>query len=47
MREQTVEVLDHEFKVLLAQLATLPEAQKYQILQDLDRRGCPGIKRGV
>jgi predicted phage terminase large subunit-like protein len=38
MREQTVEVLDHEFKVLLAQLATLPEAQKYQILQDLERR---------
>lgn len=38
MREQAVEVLDHEFKVLLAQLATLPEAQKYQILQDLERR---------
>ena len=38
MREQSVETLDPEFKLLLAQLDKLPQAKKEQILRDLEYR---------
>jgi predicted phage terminase large subunit-like protein len=38
MTMQASDVLDPEFKVLLAQLGKLPDAQKMIILQDLERR---------
>jgi len=38
MTTQASDVLDPEFKVLLAQLDKLPDAQKMIILQDLERR---------
>jgi predicted phage terminase large subunit-like protein len=38
MREQSVETLDPEFKLLLAQLDKLPQAKKELILKDLEHR---------
>jgi len=38
MREQSVETLDPEFKLLLAQLDKLPQSKKEQILKDLEHR---------
>lgn len=38
MREQQTDVLDPEFKMLLAQLDKLPDSKKMVILQDLERR---------
>ena len=38
MREQSVETLDPEFKLLLAQLDKLPQSKKEQILRDLEHR---------
>ena len=38
MQTREVESLDPEFKALLSQLHKLPEASKFQILQDLEKR---------
>ena len=38
MREQQSDILDPEFKMLLAQLDKLPDSKKMVILQDLERR---------
>ena len=38
MREQQTDILDPEFKMLLAQLDKLPDSKKMVILQDLERR---------
>jgi len=38
VREQQTDVLDPEFKMLLAQLDKLPDSKKMVILQDLERR---------